>query len=103
MGYAWAYLDGLWHEVRDPTDEEAQNIDGETQNLGFGEFEEFPYVEVSAGKPKYSEFPIGGGKKGHLDMKKFTGRSIQREVGIISDTGRGDADRKKDAKKMPIV
>ena len=97
------YLDGLRHAVRGPTDEEVQNIEGETQNLGFGEFDEFAYVEALAKKPKYAEFLMDEGKNGHSDMKKSTERAAQGEDGIIADTCRGDSERKKDATKMPTV
>ena len=31
---------------------------------------------------------MGEGKRDHLDMKKFTERATQKEVGIIMDEGR---------------
>ena len=58
------YLDGAWPEIRDPTEEELQKINGGGhRKLGFGEFAEYTSAEVLAKKPKYAEFPMGEGKK----------------------------------------
>ena len=40
------YIDGSWRGIRDPTDEEVGNINGETKKLGLGEFAEYTYMEA---------------------------------------------------------
>ena len=80
-----------------------KKINGETKQLGLGEFTEYTYVEVLVGKPKYAEFPTGEGAKGHLDMEKSTEWAKQSAVGLIADTRRGSSDRKKGAQKMSTV
>ena len=46
VGHAWMYIDGLRNGGIAPKDEEFQDIDGETQEMGFGEFSEYAYLEV---------------------------------------------------------
>ena len=47
------WRDGAWRETRNPTIEEAKQIDGTAQTIGFGKFAERTYVEVWAYSPKY--------------------------------------------------
>ena len=67
-GNAWVYVDGGWREVRDTTEEEMRNVDGEAQNLGIGEFAEYTFSELPAYGPNYVEFPMGERENGHPDM-----------------------------------
>ena len=103
VGNAWAYLDGLRREVRDPTDEVEQNIDGARLRSYASESSRNSPMWKCRGKPKYAEFPTYEGKKEHMDMEQFAEWVAQSEVGIIADTARWGTGRKKDAEKMPTV
>ena len=57
--------------------EDVLKIDGETQAIGFGEFAESAYVEMSTYNPKYVEYLINEGD--HLDVRKFAERIMQKQ------------------------
>ena len=103
VGNAWVYRDGLLHEVRDPTEDEARNIDGGGAESRLRGVRGIRLCGSFGGRPKYAEFPTGEGAKGHLDMEKSTEWAKQSAVGLIADTRRGSSDRKKGAQKMSTV
>ena len=47
-------------------------IDGASQTLGFGENSDKKYGGVLKKNPKYAEYLLGEGRRGRLDVEKFT-------------------------------
>ena len=87
----WASLDGAWRETRGPTEDEVEEIDGETQTLGFGERSCETYEEVLTNNPKYTEYLMGEGRRRHLEMKKFIEWLRRGNISIVAKEEKGGA------------
>ena len=60
-------------------------------------------MEILAYKPKYLEFLIEEGDRGHLGRKKFPEWAKYKNVGIASDEETGSVERRGRAKNMPTA
>ena len=73
--------------------EAAVSINGETQKLGFGEFDGWAYVEVIKYKPKYIEFLLDDvGDDEIPEKKRFADRIQYNNVAIAADETTGAAE-----------
>ena len=85
----WMWLDGEWRETRNPAMEEVKKkSDGETQTLGFGEFEERTYVGVFTYNLKYVGYIMNEGRQDRLALKKSTEWIMQKEEAVIVEVER---------------
>ena len=80
-----------WNVARSPRSDEGRNVEHRrgAHKIGCGEFAEYTYDEVLAKKPKYVEFPMDEGQKGHLDMEKPIEWEVQGNVEIVADSSTG--------------
>ena len=73
----WEYVDGAWNWKKSPRKEGGATISEDTRKLGFGEYDEWTYVElitqamICAGSSRRNQCPMTGADKMHrLDPMK---------------------------------
>ena len=79
----WEYVDGTLRARTSSTKADAAPINGETRQLGFGEFADRTYVGILTYRPTYVEFLLGDEADVSPEKHKFIAR-IQYENGEIS-------------------
>ena len=60
-------------------------------------------MEILQYKPQYSEFLMGEGERGHIDMATFLELVMQKGVGGTAESKTGSADWRNDVKNMTTV
>ena len=86
---------------KNPKTDETSTINGETRQLGFGEFADWPYADALMRKQCYVQFLLGETEVRWPEKKRFIDRILYKAAGIATDVNTGSVEL--EAQNMPAV
>ena len=87
--------------MKSPKTEGVATINEDARKLGFGEYDEWGYVEVIASKRRYVQDLLGETNAQSPEKKRFVVRIRRKGDGITTDVNTGEVEW--EAKNMPTV